>query len=350
MTMRAPSPAVLDLLRSHGRNLHSFMVLEPGLSIWHDPENDAAVAYVSRGGRWIAAGGPLCAPDKTREVAVRFAAAARDEGKAAVFFGVSERFLERLDGDTTFDALLVGQAPIWDPVRFPESVRASKKLRNRLGCARRAGVIARRVDPSELSEGSLVRGEMIRIARRREEARALPEMGFMATLDLFSHMDLRRYFVVERSGEVEGFAVCVPVYGRGGWLVEDMMLSPGAAPGCGELLVEIAMRELAAEGAALVSLGMVALAGLERDDRKHPLLTSALQLCARVMGRLYNFEGLYRFRNKLKPDAWEDVYVVSSEPVSWWTIRAVLMAFAEGPLPWFALRALWRRARGARAS
>ena len=50
---------LLELVERYGRNLHSFMVFEPGLSIWFG--EDSAIAYTSKGGYWVAVGGPLCA-------------------------------------------------------------------------------------------------------------------------------------------------------------------------------------------------------------------------------------------------------------------------------------------------
>jgi phosphatidylglycerol lysyltransferase len=353
VTWGPPAPATPDpqlllaLLRQHGRNLHSFMVLEPGLSVWSTPARDAAVAYTARGGHWIAAGGPLCAPERTEEVARDFAAAARAHGRTAAFFGVSQPFVDRLAGSGEFDALSVGQAPTWQPARWDESLRKADKLRNRLKRAVRAGVRVRRAEADEVAEGAPLRRAMTEIVQHWAEAHALPPMGFMVTLELFQHAALRRYFVAEHEGRVCGFAVCVPIYGRGGWLVEDMMMAAGAPGGTSEALVDTAMRQLAAEGAQVVSLGMVALAGLQQLQGRceHPVLLALLRTSARATGWLYNFEGLYRFRDKMRPTAWEPVYLVSSGRVSAWTIRAVLMAFAEGWLPRFGWRALRRRVR-----
>lgn len=341
----APPPLLLDLLRRHGRNLHSFMVLEPGLSTWAHPGGDAAVAYAARGGHWIAAGGPLCAPEHTIEVARGFAAAARAAGRGAAFFGVSQRLVDRLAGAPEFDALLIGQAPVWNPASWAQSLSKAKKLRNRLKSAQRASVIARRAEADEIAEGAPLRAAMGAIVEQWTEAHALPPMGFMVTLELFQNAPLRRYFVVEHEGRLAGFAVCVPIYGRNGWLVEDMMISSEAPAGSSETLVDAAMRSLAAEGAEVVSLGMVALAGLERAGDRHPVLTAILRTSARTMGWLYNFDGLYRFRDKMKPTEWEPVYLVTSGSVSWLTLRAVLMAFAEGWLPRFAFRVLGRWVR-----
>jgi phosphatidylglycerol lysyltransferase len=341
-----PDPELLlELLRQHGRNLHSFMVLEPGLSVWSTPERDGAVAYTDRGGHWIAAGGPLCAPERTAQIACAFAEAARAHGRTAAFFGVSQRFVDRLP--PPFGVLPVGQAPTWDPARWSESLRKAGKLRNRLKCAGRAGVTVRRAQTHEVAEGAPLRQAMTEIVQHWTDAHALPPMGFMVTLELFQHAPLRRYFVAEHQGQVCGFAVCVPIYGRDGWLVEDMMMAPDAPGGTSEALVDRAMRELGEEGAQVVSLGMVALAGLQQQQAtcEHPVLTALLRTSARTTRWLYNFEGLYRFRDKMRPTAWEPVYLVASRRVTVWTIRAVLMAFAEGWLPRFGWRALRRRVR-----
>jgi len=332
---------ILELLEKYGRNLHSFMVLEPGLSVWI--MEDAAVAYTQRGGYWVAVGGPLCAPDQTVFVVNAFREAAWGAGCRVVFFGVTQPLVDRLHG-STFDSLQVGLAAVWNPARWHAVVRSAEKLRNRLSKARRDGITVRLLDVEEVSEAAPLRKELIEIVDAWADQKALPSMGFMVTVELFQHSDRRRYFIVESAGKIHGFAVCVPIYGRRGWLLEDMMMRPESPAGCGEALVDTVMRQLSAEGAEVVSLGMVALAGLDAGVQKgrHPFLTRLLRFCGRTMGWLYNFEGLYRFRNKMKPLAWEPVYLVSNGPVTFWTIRAVLMAFAEGWVPRFAGRVLGR--------
>ena len=341
----AQQARLLEALAKYGRNLHSFMVLEPGLSVWS--QGDAMIAYADRGGYWVAVGGPLCAPEETLAVADAFREAARKKGRQVVFFGVTGPLVERLEG--AFDSLLVGLAAVWNPAEWQRVLGDSGKLRNRLSKARRSGVSVRLVESAEVAEGTPLRQRFVEIVDSWAERKALPPMGFMVTLELFQHAERRRYFVVESGGIVHGFAVCVPIYGRNGWLLEDMMVPPEAPAGCGESLVDAVMCRLCDEGAEVVSLGMVALAGLDAEEnpKNHVWLTGLLRVCARSMGWLYNLEGLYRFRDKMKPSVWEPVYIVSGGKVSFWTIRAILMAFANGWVPRFAARALgrWTRQR-----
>ncbi len=332
---------LLSLLEKYGRNLHSFMVLEPGLSLWN--ANDAAIAYTERGGYWVAVGGPLCAPEQTSAVANSFREAASKVGCKVVFFGVTQVLVDRLQG-SNFDSLQVGLVAVWNPAQWHDVVRGAEKLRNRLSKAKRSGITVRLLDRDEVSEGAPLREQLVDIVDAWADQKALPSMGFMVTVELFQQAQRRRYFIVESDGKIHGFAVCVPIYGRNGWLLEDMMMRPESPAGCSEAIVDAVMRQLSDEGAEIVSLGMVALAGLDAGEERgrHPILSSLLRFCASTMGWLYNFEGLYRFRNKMKPLTWERVYVVSSGPVTFWTIRAILMAFAQGWVPRFAVRVLGR--------
>jgi lysylphosphatidylglycerol synthetase-like protein (DUF2156 family) len=120
-----------------------------------------------------------------------------------------------------------------------------------------------------------------------------------------------------------------------------------AAQGAAEALIDRFMRITGELGCPLASLGMVALAGVG-DDPRHPILARVLRLCYRMLDSLYSFQGLYRFRSKLNPSFWEPVYVAACGPVTWMTIRAILMAFAGGWVPAFASRALLRYRRGSR--
>lgn len=329
---------LLELLERYGRNLHSFMILEPGLSVWKT--DDAAIAYAQRGGYWVAVGGPLCSAERSVEVAKAFRAAASAGGCRVVFFGVTQPFVDRLQG-TDFDALQIGLAPSWQPTQWSEVVSTARKLRNRLSKAQRDGITCRLLSIDQIPPESELRQRLVEMANQWMTSKSLPPMGFMVTVELFQHGERRRYFIAEHAGCICGLAVCIPVYGKNGWLLEDMILAPDAPGGCSELLVDTVMRQLAAEQAELVSLGMVALAGLDTSHTpEHPWLSRFLRVCSRSMGWLYNFQGLYRFRNKMQPKTWEPIYIVSGSRIGFLTIRAILMAFAQGWVPRFGVRVL----------
>jgi phosphatidylglycerol lysyltransferase len=116
-------------------------------------------------------------------------------------------------------------------------------------------------------------------------------------------------------------------------LIEQIARSRGCPNGTAELLIDAAMRDLAARGATYVTQGLVALS-TQASAAMHgnPLWFRALTGWARAHGnRFYNFRGLEAFRTKMDPDSWETIYAIANEPrFSPMTLNAVARAFCHG--------------------
>ena len=157
---------VLSLVRRHGWNATSFQVLQPGFHYFFDGEGDGdvdagCVAYVDTGRAWVAAGAPLCAPDRLGVVAVRFLAAARAAGRRPCFFGTEARFGEAVaaaaGAGPGLRSLLIGEQAVWDPAGWEETVASTPSLREQLRRGRAKGVRVRASSAAELV-GSRVAG------------------------------------------------------------------------------------------------------------------------------------------------------------------------------------------------
>ena len=110
---------VLALVKRFGREATSFQALEPGLKYWFDGD-EACVPYSEVRGAWVSAGEPLCDAARLREVSANFVDAARQVGRRARFFHVSEAFCQA----TGLRRTHIGEMPIWDPQDW-RGVRAS---------------------------------------------------------------------------------------------------------------------------------------------------------------------------------------------------------------------------------
>jgi phosphatidylglycerol lysyltransferase len=229
---------------------------------------------------------------------------------------------------------------VWDPRTWadrPERVRA---LREQLRRARRKGVTVRPVPPEALRDPRHpLRLALEALIARWLAARPMAPMGFLVDVQPFAFAEERRCFVAERAGAVVGFLSAVPVYARAGWLFEDLLRDRDAPNGTAELLVDAAMRAVAAEGSRYVTLGLAALAGAT---------PGWLALVRRLSALLYDFDGVYAFRAKLRPDRWEPLYVstrASHLPAALAGTIAIfdsLAAFARGRLIGFGVATLLR--------
>jgi phosphatidylglycerol lysyltransferase len=325
---------VLSLLRRHGWNATSFQSLEAGFR--YDFQGaDACVPYVDTGRAWVAAGAPIASARRLSRAAERFAAHAAAQGRRAVFFATEARFSRR----TRWQTILIGEQPVWDPARWEGTVAAAPSLRQQLGRARNKGVTVRPVAADALSPGAPLRRSIDDLIGRWLNARPLAPMGFLVDVQPFTFAEERRYFVAEREGVVVGFLAAIPVYARRGWLVEDLLRDPRAPNGTAEALIDTAMRAFAAEGSRYVTLGLAPLAGS---------VTGPLGLARRYATSLYDFQGVYAFRAKLRPQRWDPIYIATAETrlpsvlAGSLAIYDALTAFARGRLLQFGVATLLR--------
>jgi len=288
---------VLELLREHGWNTTSFQVLEAGIRYWFDRSGCACVAYVDTGHAWVAAGAPIAAADALEDACQEFVLAATAARRRVCFFALEDRLVSR----QALASMPVGVQPSWVPERWPEKLRASRSLREQLRRARAKEVSVRLVSASEILDPTLgVVAAMEGLVSSWLGSRRMAPLGFLVDVQPFAFPEERRYFLAELRGRLVGFLVAVPIFARQGWFFEDLIRERDAPNGTSELLFDAAIRQVAAEGGQRVTLGLAPLAG-----DVAPWL-SAVRAWFRG---LYDFDGLRRFKARLRPDAWETVHL-----------------------------------------
>jgi phosphatidylglycerol lysyltransferase len=308
---------VLRLLERYGWNSTSFQTLEAGFHYWFDGD-DACVAYVPTRGAWVVAGAPICPPERLAEVSARFAAAARAARRRLAFFAAEPRLIAAAG----LASIYIGEQPVWDATRWPATVNATRGLREQLRRARNKGVTVRRVLPDALLPDTPLRAAIERLIERWRHDRPMAPMGFLVDVQPFDFAAERRYFVAERAGVVVGFLAAVPIYRRGGWLLEDFLRDPAAPNGTAESLVDAAMTALGEAGSRYVTLGLAPLSGPVRGW---------LRAARRLSSALYDFAGLRAFKAKLRPDTWEPIYLAHApKGSSHVALVDALAAFAHG--------------------
>jgi phosphatidylglycerol lysyltransferase len=146
--------------------------------------------------------------------------------------------------------------------------------------------------------------------------RNLPPLHFLVEPETLSNLRDRRVFVAERDSDVVGFTVLSPVPARNGWLIEQIVRGTNAPNGTAELLIDFAVRSVAASGSSYVTLGLSPL-----SDRAtaatipQPVWLRLVLTWVKLHGaRFYNFAGLETFKAKFNPDAWEPIYAIAANP------------------------------------
>jgi lysylphosphatidylglycerol synthetase-like protein (DUF2156 family) len=288
---------VLALLRVHGWNATSFQVLERGFSYWFDPDAEACVAYVDTGHAWVAAGAPIASQADLAASGERFVRAAGAAKRRACFFGVEDRFARA--GHVA--SMPIGEQSSWDPAAWDGVVAGDRRLREQLRRARAKGVRVRAISEAEVADDDApLRSHIETLIAEWLATRKMAPMGFLVDVQLFDFVSERRCFVAEQDGRLVGLLVAVPVYQRDGWLFEDLLRREGTPNGTSELLIDAAMRAVGREGSRYVTLGLAPLSGP---------IEGWLRLFRACGAVLYDFDGVRRFKAKLRPSAWTPIHI-----------------------------------------
>lgn len=329
------------LVLRYGWNATCYQILNPGMSLWFSRNGDAVAGYADWGRTRVAAGAPICAPERLASAAAEFEAHARAEGRGVCYFAAGTR-LESILGPVC-GRILLGAQPVWDPPAWPRILAARPSLRAQLSRARNKGVRVReRSAAAAAADPELRRCLADWLARRR-----MPTMHFLVEPETLDRLRDRRIFVAEREGVCVGFLVASPVPVRQGWLIEQIVRSPAAPNGTAETLVDAAFRAAGEGGLRYLTLGLSPLSGLDRDPgSRGPWWLVLVFRWLRLHGsRFYNFRGLERFKSKFAPCDWEPIYAIRSDSAFRpRDLVAVAAVFGGGSPLRFALQAAFKAA------
>ncbi len=339
---RADPARARELILAYGWNATAYQILNPGIEHWFSNAGDAVIGYVAQAGTRVVAGAPVCSAARLPAVVEEFCADAA--GQHVCYFGAGSRLEALLVPTGRWSVASLGAQPSWDPSGWPAIVATRASLRAQLNRARNKHVRVAEWDARRGANDPDVRrclGEWL--ADRR-----LPALHFLVEPETLGRLEDRRLFVAERDGEVVGFLLASPIPARHGWLVEQIIRGHAAPNGTAELLLDTAMRAVAADGARYLTLGLSPLSRQSRfDSQRMPRWLRLVLRWVRAHGRrFYNFEGLDRFKAKFAPDAWEEIVALADSPHfpprALWAIAA---AFAQGSPIALVARAVTRAAK-----
>jgi len=327
------------LVLAHGLSSSAYQILNPGITHWFSRERDAVVGYVECAGFRIVAASPVCEESRLAAVLEELRTDARTRGLRLCYFGSESPLARRLEALGGHARIRLGAQPVWNPADWENLVTQHASLRAQLRRASNKGVVVREWPAGE----HVADARLQRCLEQWLATRGAPPMHFLVEPQTLGRLFDRRLFVAERGTDVVGFLVASPVPQRRGWLIEQIIRGTGAVNGTSELLVDTAIRALARDGSAFVTLGLSPLSARGKvGEIPTPAWVRALLAWLRAHGRrFYNFEGLDAFKAKLKPQSWEPLYAVTDRAsFSPAVLYAIAAAFTDGSPVTATLRAL----------
>ena len=337
----SPLKRTRELVLKYGWNSTSYQIINPGIRHWFSETNDAVVGFVSCRRVRVAAGAPICAPERLTEVAAEFETDAARAKEKVCYFCAEARLESVYLNSPAYAKVLLGAQPVWQPKDWAKIVAGHKSLRAQLNRARNKGLTVSEWS-SEKAHNNPV---LLSCVREWLSAKGLPPLHFLVEPNTLARLSNRRVFVAARGGEIFGFVLLSPVARRNGWLFEQFIHKPGAPNGTVELMIDTAMRVLAENGYDYATLGLSPLSTRAQVEAFHnPFWLRILLAWLRKHGqRFYNFDGLDAFKAKLQPERWEPVFAISNEPrLSFKTLYAIASAFSGNAPVRLLFGGLWR--------
>jgi len=264
---------------------------------------------------------------------VCFAKQARNEGRRSCFFAVERSVLPP---DHDIQGVHIGEQNYWHPCGWPGRRDKARSIGGQIRRARKHAVHTQIVAGSELSQTTHTQIE--HLAQHWLQQRRMAPLGFVVNATPVKVHPEQVVALATRAKSLVGFALMTPISGRKGWLIQHLIRAGDAPNGTSELLFSEAMSYARARSADFVTLGLAPLVGA---------VAPALRL-GRWLGQpLFNFAGLASFKNKLRPDDKEAVFICFCRPSTgsrwvqtWAAVRAVvdsLKAFSNGGFVRFAV-------------
>lgn len=317
-----------DLVMKYGWNSTCFQIVNPGIEYWFGTDSESVVGYVTSGSVRVVAGAPVCSEEQLPTVSKQFEVDAANAGSTVCYFGAEGR-LDKVYGHAPdHSKVLLGAQPVWDPANWADVVSKRATLRAQFNRARNKDVSV-----TEWPAGKAHGNESLRSCLNEWlSSKGLPALHFVIEPETLERLENRRIFVAERSSEVVAFLVLSPIPERNGWLTEQFPHRPSAPNGTVELMMDTAIRELAAEGYEYITFGLSPLSKRARiEPFDNPLWLRFMLAWMRKHGqRFYNFDGLDRFKSKFDPHYWEPIFAISNEATfSGRTMWAIVSAFTE---------------------
>lgn len=319
----------LGLVKEYGWNSTAYQILNPGIALMASVRGDAITGYVDYGWFRVAAGVPVCRPERLIEAMAEFEANAAESGRRVCYFYAEERVREMTAELDDYCAVQIGTQPVWHPREWAATFDTHASLRAQLNRARNKGLRVVEWSRAQATENPALQHCLDEWLTDRR----MSELHFLVEPATLGFLNGRRIFVAERAGAPLGFLIASPIPLRRGWLIEQVIRGREAPNGTAESLIDTAVRAFAADGDEMITLGLAALN--QREVRvRNPAWLQALFTWARAHGRrFYNFGGLDTFKAKFRPHHWEPVYMLSREPqFSFVNLIAVAGAFTGGRL------------------
>ncbi len=324
---RLESARVKALLEQYGDSSVAAFALAAEVDYFFSLNGRAVIAYRFESDTLLVIGDPIGPEEELLPLLEAFAAHCSERDWSFAFFQARPERLP-LYRELGWRALHIGEDPILWTDRFTLEGSAMGDVRRATRKIEGSGVEVRHflpgVNPFDAAHAGGLPEQLRQVSNEWLASRRTEERGF--SMGRFDPQRLAREWVAvawdPSSGRAVAFVTWVPIWARRGWALDLMRRRDEAPPGVMEFLIAKSVDMAKERGDALLSLSLSALAMVDGSEGKtagEPALDKAPEraraFLMQHLARFYEFEGLFRWKEKFGP-AFEDRYLVYPDPLA----------------------------------
>ncbi len=306
--LHLPTQQELDEARAffekYGGNMFSHMLFTGDKYIYYGADRRVLIQFGTIRNLFVALGDPV-GPEQFIDRALHeFREFADRYERVPVFYEVSEQRLHHYH-DCGFALFKLGEQARVSLPNFTTSGKHRDDLRSAINRAERAGLTFDILDPP-LTDEQWAKLQRVSDAWLSDKQGA--EKGFSLGSFDSDYLNRAPITVVRQGEDIIAFANLIPAYGNKHELSVDLMRHlPTAPPGTMDFLFVSLMKYGREQGYQYFNMGMAPLSGVGETQysRRGERLAA---LAYKYGGRLYNYSGLRRYKEKFDPQ-WQSAYL-----------------------------------------
>lgn len=291
------------------------------------PSGKTFISYAVKGKVWLALGGPIGRRYEAHALVQAFLNAAKSAHAEPSFYGVGPQF-DNFVAAFKFNRLKTGERAILNLETFSLEGKTRQVIRTHRNRHIKQGCTVQVEGPGA------VRANLARLTQLSDQWLAYQtggEKGFgLGRFDV--HYIDRLPLATARlpSGEIAAFASLWPTADKSRIGVDLMRYGDDGPNGVMDFLFAEMFLWAKAQGYKVFDLNTSPASGVTFDWQA-PVLTTIATLAYKYGEKIYNFQGVRRFKSKFHPD-WEDVYMAGPKSSSAFTAAMTAAVLINKPV------------------
>jgi lysylphosphatidylglycerol synthetase-like protein (DUF2156 family) len=288
-------------------NSSSIALFDPSCQYFTTPGIEGAIGYREVGACIIVLGDPLCAFEDIPALISIFHRHFSEQ--RVLYVATSRPFTDWAMRNGCRAKIEVGDELLLDPVLDRSKVKGEARLvRQKASQATRAGVVIREYTKHNPATQQAIEA----VGQEWIDSRRGPQI-YLAHVYLFCTHVGRRWFYAEKDGKIIGVLLLNRLEKREGWLINLVLVPPGAPNGITELLAVSVLDALATEGCRLLSIGMLTADKLGEMTGFTESTTWLARNVYKLSIKMFGLDKRRKYWEKFKPRK-EPSYLLFREP------------------------------------